>query len=122
MYILSILTPSLTRDYFKVGFAEKDITPSSGMEMPGDYGKNYNNGTVHDPIKAVGTGGRKVRNDEGNIWDHFNVIFTYPEDVHVSFNSIQYKEHFWDVGGRYFGDVSVAEAALFNDTCWSVAV
>jgi myo-inositol 2-dehydrogenase/D-chiro-inositol 1-dehydrogenase len=62
------------------------------------------------PVKADGTGGRKVRNDEGNIWDHFNVVFTYPGDVHVSFNSIQYGEHFWDVGGRYFGDKGVAEA------------
>ena len=50
--ILSFLIPGLTRGHFKVGFAEKDITPTSGMEMPGDYDKNHNSGTVHDPLKV----------------------------------------------------------------------
>ena len=67
------------------------------------------------PIKASGTGGRRIRQDDGDIWDHFNVVFTYPEDVHVSFNSIQYGEHFWDVGGRYFGEEGMAEA-YYNGT------
>jgi predicted dehydrogenase len=62
------------------------------------------------PVKASGTGGRKVRRDEGDIWDHFNVVFTSPEGVHVSFDSIQYQQYFWDVGVRYFGDEGVAEA------------
>ncbi len=79
------------------------------------------------PVKASGTGGRKVRRDEGDIWDHFNVVFTYPEDVHVSFNSIQYGEHFWDVGGRYFGDEGAGEAyyngtaRIFSDETWDFA-
>jgi myo-inositol 2-dehydrogenase/D-chiro-inositol 1-dehydrogenase len=62
------------------------------------------------PVKAVATGGRKVRTDSGNCWDHFDVNFYYPDDVHISFNSVQFGNKLWDVSERFFGSRGVAES------------
>lgn len=52
MTLIIVITPLLAFAEFRAGFAEKDITPSVGMEMPGDYGKAHNDGAVHDSLKA----------------------------------------------------------------------
>src|SRR5947209_11437936 len=62
------------------------------------------------PLKATATGGRKVRIDSGDCWDHFEVLFTYPDDVHVSLNSTQFDKGWWDVCERFFGSKGVSEA------------
>ncbi len=41
-----------------------------------------------DPIRAVGTGGRKVR-PQGSIYDHFAVTYWFPDDLVLSFTCIQ---------------------------------
>jgi predicted dehydrogenase len=63
------------------------------------------------PVKAAGTGGRKVRTDVGDVWDHYIVTFTYPNDVHVSFNSNQFRNRAYRLQGeRFFGTKGVAES------------
>jgi myo-inositol 2-dehydrogenase / D-chiro-inositol 1-dehydrogenase len=62
------------------------------------------------PLKCSATGGRNVRSDFGNIWDNFQINFTYPHDVHVSFNSVQFGNKLWDVTERIFGSKGVSDS------------
>ena len=56
------------------------------------------------PIKAVGTGGRKGRDEEGDAWSHFSLVFYYPDDVHVTFSSTQFGSNYRnDVSQSFFG-------------------
>ena len=55
------------------------------------------------PVKAVGSGSRKLRTDSGNCWDNFNLVFTYPDDVQVSFNSTQFGNPAFDAGAIFYG-------------------
>jgi len=56
------------------------------------------------PLKAVGRGGRKGRNRPGdNCYSHFDVVFQYPNDVDVSFNSTQFGKGQFDANERFFG-------------------
>ena len=63
------------------------------------------------PTKAVATGGRNVLTHFGNTWDNYQVAFTYPDNVHVSFYSTQFGNNGWfDVAARAFGSQGIAEA------------
>ncbi len=56
------------------------------------------------PLKAVGTGGRRGRSEEGTAWSHFSLTYTYPNDVHVNFSSTQFADKVTsDVNERFFG-------------------
>jgi predicted dehydrogenase len=44
------------------------------------------------PLKAYGTGGRKVRTNVGDCWDHFAVTYQFPNGVPVAFSSTQFSE------------------------------
>jgi predicted dehydrogenase len=56
------------------------------------------------PVKAIGAGGRKGRTETpGDNWSHFDVVFYYPNDVHVSFNSCQFGKAGFEASERFFG-------------------
>lgn len=62
------------------------------------------------PIKATGTGGRNIISHPGDTWDNYEIAFTYPGDVHVSFSCTQFGPNDWfDVSARMFGAEGHAE-------------
>ncbi|MBP7636773.1 MAG: Gfo/Idh/MocA family oxidoreductase [Kiritimatiellae bacterium] len=65
------------------------------------------------PLYAYGSGARKVRVDIGDCRDTFSVIFQYPDDVAVTFNSRQFEGHGTAEGilCRVFGEKGVLETA-----------
>lgn len=42
-----------------------------------------------EPVSAVGTGGRTLNPEVGDIWDHFVLTYLYPNNVGISFSSHQ---------------------------------
>jgi len=62
------------------------------------------------PVRAVGAGSRKLRQDAGDCYDNFNLVFTYPHDVQVSFGSTQFNKHKFDAGVLFFGTRGSTEA------------
>jgi myo-inositol 2-dehydrogenase / D-chiro-inositol 1-dehydrogenase len=56
------------------------------------------------PVKATATGGRNVLTHWGDIWDNYQVDYTYPNDVHFSFSSTQFgSDGAFDAGLKLFG-------------------
>ena len=66
------------------------------------------------PLSAYGTGGLKSRSI-GDCWDHFSVIFTFPNDVTVSFCSKQYGAGWDDILCRMYGTDGVIDTHYFGD-------
>ena len=69
------------------------------------------------PIKATGTCGRALRKEVGGVpadylcSDHFILTYTYPGDVHISFNSNQFKNKgYRQQGERFFGTKGASES------------
>ena len=64
-----------------------------------------------NPVKAVGSASRAGRTDQGDCSSHYNCVFTYPGNVHVSFASTQFTGAKWGgVGMQYYGTKGWAEA------------
>ena len=56
------------------------------------------------PLKATASGGRNVLTHQGNCWDNYQVDFTYPGDVRLSFSSTQFGSYgLFEAGLRLFG-------------------
>jgi predicted dehydrogenase len=69
------------------------------------------------PVKATGTGGRALRKQVDGIPaeylcnDHFITTYTYPGDVHISFNSNQFKNRgYRQSGERFFGTKGASDS------------
>ncbi len=61
------------------------------------------------PLKATATGGRSVLTHAGNCWDNYQVDYTYPGEVHLSFSSTQFGEYGgFDAGLRFHGSEGAA--------------
>ena len=60
------------------------------------------------PIKATGAGGR-ARDFLGDAWDHFSVIYTFPQDVFLTFNSKQFGAAYSDIMCRIYGASGTAD-------------
>ena len=61
------------------------------------------------PTTAAANGGKKARLDV-DTWDHYNVVYTYPGNVHVSFGSTQFNKSFDQRAQRFMGTKGYAEA------------
>ena len=56
------------------------------------------------PLKATATGGRNILTHFGDCWDNYQVGFTYPGNVHMSFSSTQFgTDGAFDAGLKIFG-------------------
>jgi predicted dehydrogenase len=65
------------------------------------------------PLKVYGTGGRRARTFFGDTWDHYEVTYVYPGDVHLVFNSTQFLNLGWgDVGERFNGSKGALDALV----------
>jgi myo-inositol 2-dehydrogenase/D-chiro-inositol 1-dehydrogenase len=63
------------------------------------------------PVKAVGRGGKNGRNAPGDdCYSHFDVVFQYPNNVHVSFNSTQFGKGPFEASERFFGTRGAAQS------------
>jgi myo-inositol 2-dehydrogenase/D-chiro-inositol 1-dehydrogenase len=61
------------------------------------------------PLKATASGGRNVLTHEGDCWDNYQVDFTYPGDVRLSFASTQFGGYgLFEAGLRLFGGSGAA--------------
>jgi predicted dehydrogenase len=61
------------------------------------------------PLRCTGTGGRRVRIDVGDAWDHYALLYEYPNQVGITFSSRQFNAH-GEPGGiinRMFGTKGV---------------
>jgi myo-inositol 2-dehydrogenase / D-chiro-inositol 1-dehydrogenase len=76
------------------------------------------------PVRAWGAGGRKVLTHAGDCYDHFNVVYEYPQSIQVTLNSTQFNKGWWGVNERFFGSKGVSESpysgtlAIYGDDAW----
>ena len=91
-------------------FWDKSLSGSILLDQ-GVHGLDICNWVLRShPLRATGMGGRKGRNDRGDAWSHFQVLYEYPEDIHVNFHSTQFDPALNDVCERFFGTKGISES------------
>jgi len=65
------------------------------------------------PVAACGYGGRGCR-DVGDCYDHYNVTFRFPGDVHVSFLCTQFGRGYADLFCRFYGTEGTYYGSYFK--------
>jgi myo-inositol 2-dehydrogenase / D-chiro-inositol 1-dehydrogenase len=69
------------------------------------------------PLRCTGTGGRRVRIDVGDAWDHYALVYEYADQVGVTFSSRQFTAQ-GEPGGinnRMFGTKGVFSGKYGGD-------
>ncbi len=67
------------------------------------------------PVKAYGACGKNGRKDAGTCNDHFNVIYSFPKDVLLSFTGTQFGTGaLSDIGCRMFGSQGAIDTHYFG--------
>lgn len=66
-----------------------------------------------NPVRAVGTGGR-IR-PFGTCWDHFAVLYTFPDQVIATFSSKQVGHGYDDILCRAYGTDGTADTHYFGE-------
>jgi myo-inositol 2-dehydrogenase / D-chiro-inositol 1-dehydrogenase len=76
------------------------------------------------PVKVSGTGGRLGRPTDGDVYGNYNVVFSYPGGVDVTFSSTQFAKGWWDVTERFFGTKGTSQSpytgplGIWGDEPW----
>src|SRR5271170_2395772 len=76
------------------------------------------------PVKCSGAGGRLGRPADGDVYGNYNVVFTYPGEVDVTFSSTQFAKGWWDVTERFFGTKATSQSpysgplGIWGDEPW----
>jgi myo-inositol 2-dehydrogenase / D-chiro-inositol 1-dehydrogenase len=66
------------------------------------------------PLKAVGTCGKKGRSDHGTCHDHFAAVYTFPNDIILTFASKQFGNGADDIACRMFGPKGTIETHYYG--------
>jgi len=76
------------------------------------------------PVRAVGTGGRMFPNNEGNIYDHIDVFYEWPDGTRATMAQRQMPNlphndnTDYVIGTKGVGTVHFAAAEMTGDTMW----
>jgi myo-inositol 2-dehydrogenase / D-chiro-inositol 1-dehydrogenase len=66
------------------------------------------------PVWAYGAGGRTRPPLANGVWDNFSVIFQYPNDVRLTFDSKQAGKNWEDIECRVYGETGVIDTHYFG--------